>query len=178
METSIVLKRIISGLIMTGFIIVASSAVAAQPPKDKIEQKTSIEEKKDVTPNKQLSNREFLEANKERAGVVTLADGLQYKVIKEGDGPQPKSSDTVMVHYNGIHIDGTEFDSSYQRGEPAHFPVNAVIAGWTEALQLMKVGSIWELYIPGSLAYGEDGMPPVIAPNETLIFKVELLGIK
>ncbi len=120
----------------------------------------------------------FLEANKKKAGVKTLPDGLQYKVIKEGTGPTPKATDKVTVNYRGTLINGTEFDSSYKRGEPATFPVNGVIPGWTEALQHMKVGSKWELFIPANLAYGEHGAGQVIGPNEVLIFEVELLGIK
>lgn len=123
------------------------------------------------------SGAAFLAKNKTKPGVVTLPDGLQYKVITEGTGPKPTINDTVTVHYAGQLLNGDEFDSSYKRGQPATFPVNGVIPGWVEALQLMKVGSVWELYIPASLAYGEQGAPPVIGPNETLIFKVELLGI-
>ena len=119
----------------------------------------------------------FLETNKAKEGVVTLPDGLQYKVIKAGTGPKPTISDTVTVHYEGKTVDGTEFDSSYKRGEPATFPVSGVIQGWTEALQLMPAGSTWELYIPASLAYGTRGAPPVIGPNEVLIFKVELISV-
>ena len=120
----------------------------------------------------------FLSANKSKPGVITLPDGLQYKVIIKGKGPTPKSTDTVTVNYAGTLIDGTEFDSSYKRGQPATFPVNGVIPGWTEALQKMPVGSTYELYIPASLAYGLDGAPPSIGPNETLIFKVDLISIK
>lgn len=120
----------------------------------------------------------FLLANKSKPGIVTLKDGLQYKVLKQGKGEAPKAEDTVTVNYAGTLIDGTEFDSSYKRGEPATFPVNGVIPGWTEALQLMKPGSTWMLYIPASLAYGEQGAPPSIGPNQTLIFKVELLDVK
>jgi FKBP-type peptidyl-prolyl cis-trans isomerase FklB len=120
----------------------------------------------------------FLLANKMKKGVVTTANGLQYKVLVKGKGAKPTSVDTVSVDYVGTLIDGTEFDSSIKRGQPATFPVNGVIAGWTEALQLMPVGSTWELYIPASLAYGEQGAPPSIGPNETLIFKVSLLGIQ
>jgi FKBP-type peptidyl-prolyl cis-trans isomerase len=111
--------------------------------------------------------------------VKSLESGLQYKVLKSGDGPSPKAEDTVTVHYRGTLTDGTEFDSSYKRGEPATFPVNGVIAGWTEALQLMKVGDRWQLVIPSELAYGERGTPGgPIGPNATLVFEVELLGIK
>lgn len=127
--------------------------------------------------NAKSTGQAFLETNKTKPGVVTLPDGLQYKIIKEGKGPKPSATDTVTVNYKGTLTDGTEFDSSYKRGQPASFPVNAVIAGWTEALQKMPVGSTWELYIPADLAYGTNGAPPVIGPNETLIFQVELLGI-
>lgn len=119
----------------------------------------------------------FLAANKTKPGVKTLKSGLQYKVLKDGTGASPKLSDTVKAHYAGKLLDGTEFDSSYKRGEPSSFPVNGVIAGWTEALQLMKVGSKWELYIPANLAYGERGRPS-IPPNAALIFEVELLGVE
>lgn len=120
----------------------------------------------------------FLAANAKKDGVKTLPSGLQYKVITEGTGATPKSSDTVTVNYRGRLVDGTEFDSSYSRNEPATFPCGGVIAGWTEALQLMKVGSKWELYIPANLAYGERGAGGRIPPNAALIFEVELLGIK
>lgn len=119
----------------------------------------------------------FLKANQQKEGVVTLPSGLQYKILVKGNGKKPTATDSVTVDYAGRLIDGTEFDSSYKRGEPATFPLNGVIAGWTEALQLMPVGSTWELYIPPSLAYGEAGAPPVIGPNETLIFKVNLISI-
>lgn len=119
----------------------------------------------------------FLAANKTKPGVVTLPSGLQYKILKEGTGPKPTATDTVTVNYRGTLLDGTEFDSSYKRGEPATFPVNRVIKGWTEALQLMPVGSKWELYIPADLAYGAAGAGGDIGPNATLIFDVELLSI-
>ncbi len=125
-----------------------------------------------------IEGEAFLAANKTKPGVVTLPDGLQYKIITEGTGAQPTDDDTVTVHYAGTLIDGTEFDSSYKRGQPATFPVKGVIPGWTEALKLMKVGSTWELYIPASLAYAEQGSPPVIGPNQTLIFKVNLINIQ
>jgi FKBP-type peptidyl-prolyl cis-trans isomerase FklB len=126
----------------------------------------------------QMSGDAFLSANKKKQGVVTLNDGLQYKILKQGTGDMPTDSDVVTVNYKGTLVNGQEFDSSYKRGEPATFPVAGVIPGWTEALKLMKVGSKWELYIPASLAYGEQGAPPAIGPNETLIFEVELLGVK
>lgn len=120
----------------------------------------------------------FLAENKKKQGVVTLANGLQYKILKKGTGRKPKESETVTVHYRGRLIDGTEFDSSFKRGEPATFPVNGVIKGWVEALQLMPVGSMWELYIPPELGYGEQGAGQVIGPNQTLIFEIELLSIR
>lgn len=120
----------------------------------------------------------FLKQNKKNKGVIALPDGLQYKIIKQGTGPKPTDSDVVSVNYAGTFIDGTEFDSSYKRKEPASFPVGGVIPGWTEALKLMPVGSTWMLYIPSDLAYGEQGNPPVIPANKTLVFKVELIEIK
>lgn len=119
----------------------------------------------------------FLAENKTKEGVKTTASGLQYKVLKEGTGPTPKATDTVKVNYRGTTIDGTEFDSSFKRGQPASFPVNRVIKGWTEGLQLMKVGSKYQLFVPANLAYGERGAGSDIGPNATLLFEVELLGI-
>jgi FKBP-type peptidyl-prolyl cis-trans isomerase FklB len=119
----------------------------------------------------------FLAANKAKPGVVTLPSGLEYKVLTEGNGPKPTASDTVSCNYRGTLIDGKEFDSSYKRGQPAQFQVGGVIKGWTEALQLMPVGSKWELFLPPDLAYGERGDGPDIGPDETLIFEVELLSI-
>jgi FKBP-type peptidyl-prolyl cis-trans isomerase FklB len=119
----------------------------------------------------------FLAKNAKKKGVKTLPSGLQYRVITEGAGASPKAGDTVTVHYRGTFLDGTEFDSSYKRGEPASFQVDGVIAGWTEALQLMKTGSNWELFVPSELAYGERGMGR-IPPNSTLIFEVELIAVK
>jgi FKBP-type peptidyl-prolyl cis-trans isomerase len=125
----------------------------------------------------QKAGDEFLASNKTKSGVVTLPSGLQYEIIKAGTGPKPKAEDEVKCHYTGTTIDGKVFDSSVQRGEPAVFPVNRVIPGWTEALQLMPVGSKWKLFIPASLAYGEQGAGQDIKPNSTLIFEVELLEI-
>lgn len=120
----------------------------------------------------------FLEENKSKDGVKVTPSGLQYKVIKEGTGAMPTASSTVTVHYKGTLIDGTTFDSSIDRGEPASFQVNQVIPGWTEALQMMKKGSKWMLYIPSGLAYGDRAAGPTISPNSTLIFEVELIDIK
>ena len=122
--------------------------------------------------------QKFLAENKTKEGVKTTESGLQYKVIAEGEGPSPKAGDTVTVHYRGTLVDGTEFDSSYQRGEPATFPLKGVIPGWTEALQLMKKGSKWVLFIPSDLAYGERGAGNRIPPNSTLIFEVELISFQ
>jgi FKBP-type peptidyl-prolyl cis-trans isomerase len=126
----------------------------------------------------QTEGQEFLEQNKNKAGVKTTASGLQYEVLQEGSGPRPKATDQVTVHYRGTLLDGQEFDSSYKRGEPTTFPLNRVISGWTEGVQLMKVGSKYKFYIPSQLAYGERGAGDVIGPNATLIFEVELVGIK
>jgi len=124
------------------------------------------------------AGKKFLEDNAKKAGVKTTASGLQYKVITEGTGKKPKATETVTVHYRGTLIDGTEFDSSYKRGEPISFGLNRVIAGWTEGLQLMPTGSKYEFYIPYNLAYGERGAGGVIPPYAALIFEVELLGVK
>jgi len=120
----------------------------------------------------------FLAGNKGKDGVVTLPSGLQYKILKAGTGAKPVASDSVVCNYRGTLINGTEFDSSYKRGQPATFPVGGVIKGWTEALQLMPVGSKWQLFVPSDLAYGERGPSPEIGPDSTLIFEVELLSIE
>jgi len=123
------------------------------------------------------SGEAFLSENKKKEGVVTLPSGLQYKIIKTGTGGFPAAADTVTVNYKGTLVDGTEFDSSYKRGEPLTFPVGGVIPGWTEALQKMKVGSKWQLFVPASLGYGEKGAGSVIGPNAALIFEVELISV-
>jgi FKBP-type peptidyl-prolyl cis-trans isomerase FklB len=120
----------------------------------------------------------FLAENKKKEGIVTTDSGLQYKVLKKGDGPTPLPTDKVTVHYRGSLLDGTEFDSSYKRGQPASFQVGGVIRGWTEALQLMNVGSKYQLFIPSDLAYGQRGAGQRIGPNSMLIFDVELLSIE
>jgi FKBP-type peptidyl-prolyl cis-trans isomerase len=121
---------------------------------------------------------DFLAANKSKEGIVTLPNGLQYKILTEGTGPKPAAIDTVTCNYRGTLISGTEFDSSYKRGQPASFPVNGVIKGWTEALQLMPVGSKWQLFVPAELGYGDRGAGADIGPGATLIFEVELLSIQ
>ena len=120
----------------------------------------------------------FLAENKKKEGVVTLPSGLQYKVLTMGNGKKPRATDKVTLNYRGVLIDGTEFDNSYKRGEPAVFPVNGIIKGLSEALQLMPVGSKWQIVIPADIAYGEQGAGAQIAPNAVLIFEIELLGIK
>jgi FKBP-type peptidyl-prolyl cis-trans isomerase FklB len=133
---------------------------------------------KEAGAKNQAEGEKFLAENKKKDGVKTTASGLQYKVLKEGSGESPKETDTVVTNYRGTLIDGTEFDSSYKRNEPATFPVNRVIKGWTEALQLMKPGAKYQLFIPSALAYGERGAGQQIGPNATLIFEVELLSVK
>lgn len=124
------------------------------------------------------AGQDFLAANKTKEGVTELPSGLQYEVITNGDGPKPTANDTVTCHYHGTLIDGAVFDSSVQRGQPASFPLNMVIAGWTEGVQLMNTGSKWRFFIPPHLGYGDRQMGATIGPNSTLIFEVELLGIR
>ncbi|HUI11098.1 MAG TPA: FKBP-type peptidyl-prolyl cis-trans isomerase [Bacteroidota bacterium] len=144
------------------------------------EQRAKLEEGAKVAGDKNKKEGDaFLEQNKKQPGVVTLPSGLQYKVLVEGKGKTPKLSSTVTTQYSGKLLDGTEFDSSYKRGEAATFPVGGVIKGWTEALQLMKEGAKWELYIPSDLAYGPAGTGDgTIPPNATLIFTIELIAVK
>ena len=140
-------------------------------------QRQRQEERRRLAEINARKGREFLAANGKKAGVVTLPSGLQYQVIKKGSGKKPRLEDTVVVNYRGTFIDGQEFDSSYQRGEPATFTVGQVIQGWQEVLPLMPVGSHWKVFIPAELAYGERGAGNDIGPNETLIFDIELLAI-
>lgn len=123
------------------------------------------------------AGQDFLEANKLKPGITTLASGLQYEVIKEGSGAKPTATDKVTCHYHGTLIDGTVFDSSVHRGQPATFPLNMVIKGWTEGLQLMPAGSKWRFFIPPHLAYGDRQVSAQIGPNSTLIFEVELIAV-
>jgi FKBP-type peptidyl-prolyl cis-trans isomerase FklB len=141
-------------------------------------EKDMVEKQKAAGVKNAADGEKFLAENKKKDGVKTTASGLQYKVMKEGAGAVPAASDTVTVNYRGTLIDGTEFDSSYKRGEPATFPLQGVIKGWTEALQLMKKGSKYQLFIPAALAYGERSPGADIPPNSTLIFEVELMDIK
>jgi FKBP-type peptidyl-prolyl cis-trans isomerase FklB len=139
--------------------------------------KIQAKQKIDGEKNK-AAGEAFLAANKQKEGVVTLPSGLQYKILQAGNGPKPTKDQTVKCHYKGTLIDGTEFDNSYKRGEPAEFPLGQVIHGWTEALELMPVGSKWQLFIPSDLAYGPEGRGQVIGPNAVLIFDIELISIK
>ena len=141
-------------------------------------QKEMQEKQTEQAKKNEADGQKFLADNKNKEGVKTTASGLQYKVLKEGNGAQPKSSDTVTVNYRGTLIDGTEFDSSYKRGQPATFPVSGVIKGWTEALQLMKAGSKYQLFIPANLAYGDRSPGPQIPAGSTLTFEVELMEVK
>lgn len=180
--------------VVLGFSFVSSWAIAQTPPNSPTSMPSAtptgappapmtIHPASTMSPvniaeqNKQAGEA-FLSNNKNQPGVKTLPDGLQYKVITEGDGPKPTKNDIVTVDYEGKHLNGQVFDSSYQRGQPAMFPVSGVVAGWQEALQMMNTGATWELYIPANLAYGERGAPGAIAPNETLIFKVHLINVQ
>ena len=137
-----------------------------------------MQEQQQLSAKNLEAGKQFLTQNAKKEGVVTTASGLQYKVVKSGNGETPQADDTVTTNYRGTLIDGREFDSSYSRGQPASFPVKGVIKGWTEALQLMKVGDKWELYIPSELAYGAAQRSELIQPNSTLVFELELLSIK
>ena len=139
---------------------------------------TQQEERERISRESAAAGKAFLAENAKKEGVVSLPSGLQYKVLSEGSGESPKENDNVTVHYRGTLVDGTEFDSSYKRGEPATFPLNGVIAGWTEGLQLMNTGAKYEFFIPSNLAYGERGSRGAIPPNATLTFEVELLDVK
>ena len=142
-------------------------------------QKEMMAKQAEVAKKNKAEGEVFLTENKKKEGVKTLLSGLQYKVIKAGTGKKPKSTDTVTAHYRGTLINGTEFDSSYKRGQPATFPVSGgMIPGWTEALQLMEEGAKWQLFIPPNLAYGEQGAGRDIGPNATLIFEIELVSIQ
>lgn len=140
-------------------------------------QQQLMSERNEVASTNKTAGEKFLEENSKKDGVVTLDSGLQYKVLKKGDGPKPESGSNVKVHYHGTHIDGRVFDSSYERGEPISLSLDQVIKGWQEAVPLMNVGSKYQFYVPADLAYGERGAGHSIGPNETLIFDIELLGI-
>jgi len=143
----------------------------------RIAREKQMEKNKLVFEKNRADGAKFLEGNKLKEGVITRSSGLQYKILEPGEGPLPGPDDTVECHYKGSLLDGTVFDSSFRRGKPAVFQVGGVIQGWVEALQLMPVGSRWELYVPADLAYGDQGAGDVITPGQTLVFEVELLGI-
>ena len=138
---------------------------------------TLMEEQAVIGEKNLAEGKAFLEENAKKPGIITTESGLQYKIITTGDGKQPEETDTVTTHYKGTLIDGREFDSSYERDQPASFPVNGVIKGWTEALQLMHVGDKWQLFVPSDLAYGPNKRSELIEANSTLIFEIELLSI-
>jgi FKBP-type peptidyl-prolyl cis-trans isomerase FklB len=141
-------------------------------------QETMVAFQKELMEKHKKQGEDFLAENKKKEGVKTLPSGLQYKVIKAGTGKKPKANDTVTANYRGTLLDGTEFDSSYKRGQPATFRVSGVIPGWTEALQLMEEGAKWQLFVPSNLAYGQRGAGKVIRPNTALIFEIELVSIQ
>ncbi len=162
-------------IILFCVVFAATFAFAAEAPEKNQQSKSQ----NTIAEKNKKDGMAFLAENKKKKGVKVLASGLQYKIITAGKGKVPKITDQVTVHYKGSLIDGTEFDSSYKRGQPAVFPVNRVIKGWVQALQLMKEGSKWQLVIPADLAYGERGTPGgPIGPNAVLIFEVELLSVK
>ena len=159
-------------------LLTAEEAAAIQQTFAKRQQEKQIQKTVTMVQKNRKAAEEFLKANKAKEGVVETKSGLQYKVVKKGQGAKPVPTDTVKVQYKGTLLDGKEFDSSYKRNEPAEFQVNQVIAGWQEALPLMEAGSTYELYIPPDLAYGDRGAPPVIEPGSMLVFQVELLEIQ
>ena len=188
-ETGLIISIIIVLVLVVAIIVYAVMHVPTASDSSQVPTSTSVSNttstnqsnQNSMSSNDSASNlqkgQDFLAANAKQPGVTVLPDGLQYKVIKEGTGPKPTASQQVTVNYEGTLIDGTIFDSSYKRGQPLSFGVNQVIKGWTEALQLMPVGSTWMLYIPSDLAYGAGGAPgSIIGPNATLIFKVELIS--
>ena len=165
---------------MSAYELGARDAIAgkeSQVPEENEEQLMAVL-REALMQKKSASGESFMEENAARREVTTTASGLQYEVLIEGTGPMPSATDTVVTHYHGTLTDGTVFDSTVERGSPASFPVNRVIAGWTEALQMMGVGSKWRLVIPPNLAYGERGAGAAIPPNATLVFEVELLEIQ
>ena len=177
-DTGIVLRGLKDALAGGKLLLTDDEARAALTQLQTDLRNKQMEKMKEAMDLNKKAGTEFLEANKAKEGVVTLPSGLQYKILTEGTGPKPTAADTVSCNYRGTLLDGTEFDSSYKRGQPVSFPVTGVIKGWTEALQLMPMGSKWELFIPSDLGYGDGGRPPAIGPGATLIFEVELLSIQ
>ncbi|HYX00020.1 MAG TPA: FKBP-type peptidyl-prolyl cis-trans isomerase [Candidatus Elarobacter sp.] len=179
-DTAIVLRGLKDALAGGKLLLTDDEAKAALTQLQTDLRNKQMEKMKEAADLNKKAGTEFLEANKAKEGVVTLPSGLQYKILTEGTGPKPLATDTVSCNYRGTLLNGTEFDSSYKRGQPASFPVTGVIKGWTEALQLMPVGSKWQLFIASDLAYGDRGADPRsgIGPGATLIFEVELLSIQ
>ncbi len=179
-DTAIVLRGLKDALAGGKLLLTDDEAKAALTQLQTDLRNKQMEKMKEAADLNKKAGTYFLEANKAKEGVVTLPSGLQYKILTAGTGPKPAATDTVSCNYRGTLLDGTEFDSSYKRGQPASFPVSGVIKGWTEALQLMPVGSKWQLFIPSDLAYGDRGADPRsgIGPGATLIFEVELLSIQ
>lgn len=159
-------------------LLSAEDAAAIQQKFAQKQQEERLKQQVEMITKNRKAAEDFLKENGAKEGVKTTESGLQYKAITMGEGAVPKAEDTVKVHYKGTLLDGTEFDSSYSRNEPAVFPLNQVIPGWTEALQLMQVGSKYQIFLPPELAYGDRGAPPVIEPGSMLVFEVELLGIE
>ncbi|MFZ3216410.1 MAG: FKBP-type peptidyl-prolyl cis-trans isomerase [Candidatus Acidiferrales bacterium] len=176
-DTNILLRGVRDGLVGGKTSLTAEEAQAVLQSLEAGVQKKREEKMALAGETNKKAGDDFLAANKTKDGVVALPSGLQYKVLTEGTGPKPTAEDTVICNYKGTLLDGTEFDSSYKRNQPATFSVGQVIKGWTEALQLMPVGSKWDLFVPAELAYGPRGNGP-IGPNSTLIFEVELLSIQ
>jgi FKBP-type peptidyl-prolyl cis-trans isomerase FklB len=169
------------------FMMAIEDAMAGNPPRlsqEEIQQAVTAyqqqrqEHAKVVAETNKKAGEAFLASNAKKPGVKVTGSGLQYQVLEEGKGASPSATDTVVVNYRGTLLDGTEFDSSYKRGQPATFPVNGVIPGWQEALQMMKPGAKWKIFVPANLAYGERGAGATIGPNATLTFEVELLEVK
>lgn len=177
-DTAIVLRGLKDGLAAGKTLLTQEEAQAALTQLQTEVRNKQQEIMKQAGEASRKEGQEFLTANKTKEGVVTLPSGLEYKILTEGTGPKPTAADSVSCNYRGTLISGKEFDSSYKRGQPATFPVNGVIKGWTEALQLMPVGSKWQLFIPAEMAYGDRGAGADIGPGSTLIFEVELLSIQ
>lgn len=177
-DLSVLQQGIVDGYNGNKPLLSAADAAAIQQTFAKRQQEKQIQKTVAMVQKNRKAAEEFLKANKGKEGVIETKSGLQYKVVKKGQGPKPAPTDTVKVQYKGTLLDGKEFDSSYKRNEPAVFQVNQVIAGWQEALPLMEVGSTYELFIPPDLAYGDRGAPPVIEPGSMLSFQVELMEIQ
>jgi FKBP-type peptidyl-prolyl cis-trans isomerase FklB len=182
MEISAMNKTLIHGITFTALFSLGFTQAHAQDSNTTTAGAAagaqSVQTAVDPAEKNKQTGAKFMEDNKAKSGVVTLPSGLQYSVIEAGKGKKPTASDMVTVDYEGKLLNDQVFDSSYKRGQPASFPVNGVIAGWQEALQLMNEGSTWMLYIPPNLAYGEAGAGPAIGPNETLVFKVHLIKVQ